>query len=467
VDTYVGLDLGTSGLKAAVLDENGATRATAEASFGVSSPQPGWAETDPQAWVAAAGTVMEELGPHLGGVRALGIAGQMHGAVVCDGSSTALRPAILWPDRRAKSQVELWRRLPEETRARLANPIVPGMTGPIVRWLLDHEPSIMEEAATVLLPKDYLRVALGGSPRTDRSDASATLLWDVPADTWSLSTLDAVGLPQRLLPAAGLSAAPDGTVTWPGPLRGVPMVVGCADTAAALLASSLAPGEVQVNLGTGIQVLRPVGEPWARADPAVHLYAAATHGWYAMAAVQNGGLALDWVRHLFGLEWTTLFEIAGTSSADGVSFLPFLTGERGGVAPPSARGAWVGMTERTTRDNLVRAAVEGLAFCVRRGLELLDVSGAPVLLSGGGARTPVLRQLVADVLDAPARYEDLRSASAIGAARLGALGLGARIDAGPRATRATGGTCAPRPSAELTEAYQTWLYRLRVGSSVP
>jgi len=453
VDRYVGIDLGTSALKVAVVARDGSVLDGAAVSYPVYSPKPGWAEASPADWHAALGFALDAVGAAAAGARAVGIAGQMHGAVLCNAAGDALRPAVLWPDRRAVTQIEQWQRLPEEIRARLANPVVPGMTGPILRWLLENEPNLTTRASVVLLPKDCLRVAIGGTPVTDRSDASATLLWDLPADAWSMSTLDSVGIPTRLLPSVRESSAGDGQVTLAGVLNGVPLVVGCADTAAALLASRLRPGEVQINLGTGIQVLRTVAEPWAQADPPVHLYAAADEGWYAMVAVQNGGLALDWVRQLFTLTWPELFARADKSSAEGVAFLPFLTGERGGVAPPSARGAWVGMSERTTRDTLIRSAVEGVAFCVRRAVELLGAWGQPARLSGGGARSPVLRQLLADVLEMPLTYVEARSASAVGAAMLAARGVGERIEPAPPAADLV----EPRPSPALADAYRTWL----------
>jgi len=312
----------------------------------------------------------------------------------------------------------------------------------------------------VLLPKDYLRVALGGALVTDRSDASATLLWDVIEDGWSSATLEGTGLPSQLLPlVAGCSDVVGETLLLGEVWGGVPIVVGCADTPAAMLAVGH-PAEdiVQVNLGTGAQVLRTVDRPEARADPPVHLYADADGGWYAMAAVQNAGLALGWVRRLFGLDWPDLFAIFASTSpgAGGVSFLPFLTGERGGVAGPDSQGAWIGMSTGTSRDDLIRAAMEGMAFCVRRAVELLDAGGRPVRLTGGGGRDPGVQRLLAHVLGVPVRRAKVRSASATGAAMLAARGVGSRIDAAPR----FGPDVAPTPDEALDDAYRVWLTRL-------
>jgi len=463
-DRYLGIDLGTSGLKVAVVDPAGAIVAEAEAEYEVDSPRPGWAETDPRAWVDGLEAALAAVAPALRGGRvgAVGVAGQMHATVLCDAAGRAVRPAVLWPDRRADKEVALWRKLPEPVRARLANPLVPGMTGPVLRWLLDHEPALAARAEVVLLPKDHLRLRLAGPPVTDRSDASATLLWDVVSDAWSTETLEAIGLPERFLPrvVAGdeVVGETDALATWGAP-RGVPVVAGCADTPAAMLAAgALEADVVQVNLGTGAQVLRAANRAVPRVDPPVHLYADAAGGWYSMAAVQNAGLALEWVRQLFGVRWPDVFAIAATAppGAGGVSFLPFLTGERGGVAGPDSRGAWMGMTTRTSRDDLIRAAVEAMAFCVRRAVELLDAGGRPVRLTGGGGRDGGVQNLIADVLGVTVTRVEVRSASATGAAMLAARGVGGVVARAPR----VGVEVAPEPRSVLEDAYRIWLDRV-------
>jgi xylulokinase len=376
-------------------------------------------------------------------VRAVGLSGQMHGAVLVDAAGTALRPALLWPDQRATAEVLRWRALPAADRAGLANPLVPGMTGPLLAWLATHEPDVLQRADGVLLPKDALRAALlpGAEPRvTDRSDASATLLWDVRTDDWSPAAVAAGGISPDLLPAVRPGAEVAGHLT--GPLDGVPLTVGGADTALALLAAG-AIG-VQVNLGTGAQVLRPLQAPVPADDPPVHCYAGAAGGWYAMAALQNGGSAWQWVCGVLGLTWAELFELAESvpPGAGGVVFSPFLTGERGGVAGPGDRGSWSGLHPGTTRADLARAAVEGVAAAVAAGVGLLDGVDddvEPVLLTGGGARTAVVQQVMADALRRPVRHLRLRSASATGAAVLAGRGTG--VDIEPR--RQTGPVVEP------------------------
>ncbi len=434
-DVLLGADLGTSGLKLVALDGSGTVVAEAESGYPVDRPAPDRAEGDVVAWRRAFDEALAAVLPRLGGagVRAVGLSGQMHGAVLVDAAGTALRPAILWPDHRATAEVARWRELPMADRAGLANPLVPGMTGPLLAWMARHEPGVLERAAAVLLPKDALRAALlpGVDPRvTDRSDASATLLWDVRTDDWSPSAVTAAGIPPALLPVVRPGSDIAGLLA--GPLDGVPLIVGGADTALALLAAGTTG--VQVNLGTGAQVLRGIGRPVPADDPPVHCYADAVGGWYAMAALQNGGSAWEWVCGVLGLRWTELFAAAASvpAGAGGVVFAPFLTGERGGVAGPDDRGGWTGLHPGTTRADLARAAVEGVAAAVAAAAALLGGpdDGEPVVLTGGGARAAVVQQAIADALRRPVRHLPLRSASATGAAVLAGRGTG--LDVEPR-----------------------------------
>ena len=450
----LGADLGTSGLKLVALDESGSIVAEAEAPYEVQRPTPEAAETDVCTWRDALFAALAQVAPALSGVpvRALGFSGQMHGAVLVDDAGRALRPAVLWPDRRATTELGRWRELPEPDRAALANPLAPGMTGPMLAWLARHEPAKVDRAAAVLLPKDALRAALlpGTDPRiTDRSDASATLLWDVVGDRWSEPAVAAAGVRHDLLPAVRESSEVVGTAVLP--MGETPVVVGGADTPLALLAAGTTTG-VQINLGTGAQLLRPGWMPRAALDPVVHGYADVETGWYAMAALQNAGSAWTWVSGILGLTSAELFEAAASSEAGarGVLFRPFLTGERGGVAGPDDRGGWSGLSADTTRADLARSAVEGVVFAISAAFELLDVpdDGQPVVLTGGGARSPLVVQTLADVLRRPVRMLPLRSASAIGAALLAARGAG--LDVEPRV--GSGPLAEPRDAPELLRA---------------
>jgi xylulokinase len=453
-DVLLGADLGTSGLKLVALDEQGTTVAEAERGYEPDRPHPAWAETDVALWRAALEETLAAVGPALRGrrVRALGLSGQMHGAVLVDDRGAALRPAMLWPDGRAVGELARWRELGAPDRAALANPLVPGMTGPMLAWLARHEPAVLARAAGVLLPKDALRAALvpDAPPGvTDRSDASATLLWDVPGDRWSPAAVAAAGIAPQLLPEVRPGVEVVGTTP-----DDVPVVVGGADTPLALLAAGSGAG-LHVNVGTGVQVLRPGATPRPVDAPVVHCYADVEDGWYAMAALQNGGSAWAWVCGVLGLSWGELFDAAAAvpAGAGGVGFRPFLTGERGGVAGPAERGGWSGLQPGTTRADLARAAVEGVVFAVGAACDLLaGPADGPVVLTGGGARSGVVQQLVADVLRRPVRHERLRSASAVGAAVL--AGRGVAIDVVPR--RETGPLIDPRPGPELQAAVERW-----------
>jgi xylulokinase len=457
VTVVVGADLGTSGLKLAALDLAGAVVAESEAGYPVDRPEPGWAQTDVAVWRRALDDALAALAGQLGDrpVAALGLGGQMHGAVLVDAAGAALAPALLWPDRRAAAELERWRELPGPDRAALANPLAAGMTGPLLAWLAAHRPELVARASTVLLPKDAVRATLvpgAAVAVTDRSDASATLLWDVPGDRWSMAAADAAGIDPGLLP----SVLPGDAVVGTAELLGgpVPVVVGGADTPLALLAVGTRSG-VQVNLGSGAQLIRPGVRPAPAADPVVHCFADAEDGWYAMAALQNAGTAWSWVTDVLGLDWAAFAGSLTTSApgAGGVVFSPFLTGERGGVAGPAARGGWTGVSADTTRADLARAALEGVACAVAAALELLGpAAGGPVVLTGGGAREPGVQQLLADVLDRPVQHVQIRSASAAGAAVLAARGVG--LEVVPQ--RAADPVVDPRRPGEAAAVRDRW-----------
>jgi xylulokinase len=456
-DVLLGADLGTSGLKLVALDPAGAVVAETERAYTYDRPGPGWAEIDVRIWRAAFDDALAAIVPELAGARigALGISGQMHGAVLVDEAGAPLRPALLWPDQRAGGELARWRELGHDDRAALANPLVPGMTGPLVAWLARHEPEVVGRASAVLLPKDALRAMLlpGVGPAvTDRSDASATLLWDVVSDRWSEAAVGAAGIAPELLPAVRPSAEVAGTARLP--VGEVPVVVGGADTPLALLAAGAGAG-AQVNLGTGAQLLRPGHEPRPSVDPVVHTYADTAGGWYAMAALQNGGSAWEWACGVLGLSWPEFIDAAASvpAGAGGVVFRPFLTGERGTVAGPDDRGSWTGLGAATTRADLARAALEGVAFAVRAAFDLLDgTDSEPVLLTGGATRSAVVAQLMADALGRPVRPLGLRSASAVGAAVL--AGRGAGLDVDPQ--RGAGAVVEPRPDPGLADAVARW-----------
>ena len=437
----LGLDLGTSSVKALLLDEGGAVFGEGSASYAVRAPRPGWAESAPENWWAA---VLEATDAAVGRrgteVTALGLSGQMHGVVLADGLGFPLRPAVLWADARSGAQLAAYRRLDEDLGRRLANPLAVGMVGPSLLWLRDQEPDAYASARWALQPKDWLRMRMTGEAATEPSDASATLLYDLLADDWSYAAAEDLGLRAELLapllPSAGVAGTLEGEAAGNLGLReGLPVAAGAADTAAAMLGTGLLrPGPVQLTVGTGGQVVTPKEEP----DPhgRTHLYRAAVPGlWYSMAAVQNAGLALEWVRRVLGASWNDVYEeaFAVPPGSGGVTFLPYLSGERTPRFDPGARGAWTGLGLDHTRGHLLRAALEGVAFALREALEALEDQGtlAPELrLAGGGTRGgsgEPWRQLLADVLGRPLWLlpDEISSvASARGAAFLAGLASG-------------------------------------------
>lgn len=453
-DLFLGIDLGTSGLKVAAVVSDGVVVAEAEAPYAVQRPAPGQAEIAPQEWENALNSALAQLGELR--FDAVGIAGQMHGLVLVDADGQPCRPAMLWPDRRAQGELAAWRDLDPAQRLRLANPITAGMAGPMLSWVQHNEPLMLRGARAALQPKDYVRSRLGGPVVAERSDASATLLWDVPADGWAFDIVEALGLPGELLPGVVASSH----VVGQARLKGEPaLVAGAGDTPAALLGTGgLGAGEVQINLGTGAQILIGVDSPRPVADPVTHLYADAGAAWYGMAALQNAGLALNKVREWLGMRWPAFFTLAGSApvGAGGVSVVPFLAGERGGVASPSSRGAWLGLTDATTSAHLARAAIEGMLFTVREGLELLCDTPRVVRVSGGGVREEFVAQMLADVLGTVIHVVPERSASALGAAMLAAQGVGR--------TLAVAGiepvVFEPVDGPELQAAYRLWSDRL-------
>jgi xylulokinase len=466
--TYLGIDLGTSGLKLTLVGDDGSVVAEAEETYALKATRPGYAEIDPFDWSRALDRCVDRLlqtpgGGHTGVLAAVGFSGQMHGVVLTSEDGKPLRPALLWPDQRAASVMDGWRDLAPEVRGGLSNPLVPGMAGPLLTWLRDHEPAVLRDAL-VASPKDWLRRQLTpGDAAGDRSDASATLLWDVVADDWSTRAVELAGVTRSQLPDLVPSDAVVGTTGLLGASE-IPVVTGAADTAAALvgLAASglLRDGGVVVNAGTGIQLLRTGARPEPRVDPMTHLYADASGGWYEMLAIQNGGLALDWAQATMGASWWEAVTLASAAApgSSGATFLPFLTGERGGIAPLTASAGWRSATTATGRAELLRAAFEAYAFTVRRGLEILDAPAGAVLLTGGGGREPFVRQLLADVLNRPVACVALRSVSGVGAAVLAARGVG--VDLKVPASVATVEPDSAAGRGALDAAYARWLEAL-------
>lgn len=445
----LGIDVGTGSTKAGLVDQRGGLVAVARAAHEVRQRRPGWSETEPGEWLASAtDAVAEVLADRDVRVEAVGLSGQMHGVVVCDGDGQPLRPAVLWSDRRAQDQLEALReRLGADLLSRLGNPLVAGMAGPSVAALAASEPEILARTRSLLQPKDWLRLQLTGVVATDPTDASATLLWDTADDGWSTEACEAFDVRPDWLPNIRPSHAGAGEVTPEAAARfgiptGTPVAVGAADTAAALLGAGLATGETQVSTGTGGQIARLLDRPVADERQRTHLYRAASPGrWYAMAAIQNAGIAVDWALEVLesDLEAAAAAVAASPPGARGVVFVPYLTGERTPHMDADRRGGWTNLHPGATRDDLVRAVFEGVAYALRDGLDALCDLGHDIdeaLLAGGGSTADWWRRLLADVLGIPLTPHDATDASVRGAALLAWRTIDHEIEPGAAVTRA-------------------------------
>ena len=438
----LGIDLGTSSVKVVLADGHGHPLAQVTRDYPVDRPHPGWAETDPDAWWSAIRSgVAEVLTAAPGAVPSgIGLSGQMHGVVLADASAVAVRPAVLWADARAADELSLYRALPADVLARQANPLFPGMFGPELAWLTRHEGETVAAARWALSPKDWVRARLTGAIAGEPSDASATLLFDVLTGDWDDDVVAALGIRRDLLPdllpSAGTIAGHllPGVAADLGLSAGTPVAAGAGDSAAAALGSGLfRTGDVQLTIGTGVQIVTPVPAPSAQSlpgpSPVTHLYRAATRdGWYAMAAGLTGGQTLDWVRRMLAVDWVELYAAADHQPRpDDPIFVPHLVGERTPHLDSSLRGSWTGLAAHHTRRDLMYSALEGVAFAVAESLDALsgnDSGHRDLRLAGGGTVSAAWRSLLADVLRARLHAVDVPGASARGAALLGAQAAG-------------------------------------------
>ena len=436
----LGLDLGTSSAKAVVIDTAGQVLAQASAGYAVTSTMAGYAESDPAQWWTAVTACAREAvtaAGHAAGARpsAIGLSGQMHGLVMTSADGAALRPALLWADSRATGSLRAYRRLGSQALARLANPLAPGMTGPMLMWIAEHEPRIYQATRWALPPKDWIRARLTGEFHAEPSDASATLLYDLMGDRWDLEVVSALGLnPGLLAPLLPSAGAPAGHLTAEagtelGLPAGIPVAAGAGDTAAAALGSGIAGhGDIQLTVGTGAQVIRPLVAPVSRADAGVNLYRSATpDGWYHMGATISAGISLNWVREIMNATWEELYaSVARPGQARDPIFVPHLSGERTPYSDPALRGSWTSLSLADDRTSLLRSALEGTAFAIRDALDALlgEHRPARLRLAGGGTLAAGWRQLLADVLGLPLYAVDVPAASGRGAALLGAIAAG-------------------------------------------
>jgi xylulokinase len=438
----LGLDVGTTGLKGLLVDADGRIVAEATASYAPDAPHPGWSQQDATVWAAASDDVCRRLAPH-GAPAAIGLSGQMHGSVFLDAEGVPVAPAILWNDQRTAAECD---EIIARTAGRIVewtlNPPRTAFTASKILWLRNHDADAWRRTATVLLPKDLVRFHLTGERISDVTDASGTNLLDVRARRWSHETLDALDLPASCLPALVESPEPAGRLSARaaaaiGLPAGIPFVGGAADQPAAAIGNGVVePGTVSITLGTSGVVYAQI--PGVIVDPsgAFHTFCHSVPGtWQVMAGVLSAAGSLQWWRETGGAADADAAEAAGASGfgaiveaaravppgSGGLVFLPYRTGERSPHNAPEARGAFIGLTRRTTRAHMARAVMEGVAFALRDLVELLATLDLPIReirVAGGGVRGGLWLAILASVLNRPVVPATTPDASAYGAAML-------------------------------------------------
>ena len=411
----IGLDVGTTGVKAIAISETGEVLARHEEEYPLSIPQPGWAEQDPEDWWAASQRALGAVST--GSENHLGLTGQMHGLVLLDSADRVLRPAILWNDQRTGDEcAEIEERVGFERLVALTgNRALPGFTAPKLVWVRKHEPEIWAQAAHVLLPKDYVRMRLTGEHVIDAAEASGTLLFDVAGRRWSDEVCDALEVPAEWLPEARESTA----------------IGGAGDQqAGALGVGVVGPGPLSVVLGTSGVVFAALDGYRADPEARVHVFChAVPDTWEAMGVMLSAAGSLRWLRDVVGGDYETLVGEAAAwpAGTEGLTFLPYLQGERTPHADPSARAMFEGLSLRHDRGALVRSVLEGVAFGLRDSFELLRDLGVEATVgraSGGGARSELWLEIVASVLGIPIERTAVEEGAAYGAALLGGVSSG-------------------------------------------
>jgi xylulokinase len=471
VGLVLGLDVSTTATKAILVDGDGVVRGIGQSAYGLSTPRPLWSEQDPGDWwtgaVAAIRTVLDETHARAEEVEGIGLTGQMHGAVLLDAADAVLRPAILWNDQRTAAECDAIReavgaqRLIEVT----GNDALTGFTAPKLLWVREHEPEVWSRIAHVLLPKDYVRLRLTGEHAIDKADAAGTLLLDLAARDWSPVVLEALGVPASWLPRTFEGPEVTGRLTdtaaaATGLRAGTPVVAGGGDQAAnGVGVGAVAPGTTALSLGTSGVIFastdRPLFDPGGRVHAFCH---AVPKRWHMMSVMLSAAGSLRWFRDAVapGIGYDAL--LAGVDAvpagSDGLWFLPYLSGERSPHPDPLARGAFVGLTLGHDRRHLARAVLEGVAYGLRDGLDLMRGAGVPaptqIRISGGGTASPLWRQILADVLGTELAAVSTTEGAAYGAAVLAAVASGwfASVDEATTQLVTVTPATAPGPDAE-------------------
>jgi xylulokinase len=472
---YLGIDIGTGGSRALLMDVKGRIKA------GYTAPheemrmeRPSWAEQRPENWWDAAQAairgVIAQAGVSGGEIKGIGLSGQMHGMVILDESGEVIRPALIWCDQRSQAQVDWINQTvgAENVLAFTANPALTGFTLPKLLWVRDNEPRNFERVRKLLLPKDYVRYRLTGEFASDVADASGTALFDVVGRRWSDRMIERVKLDRSILPEVFESSEVTGQIgaaaaKATGLAAGTPVVAGAGDQAASAVGNGIVePGLVSCTIGTSGVVFAHTEKAAYDERGRVHTFCHAVKGkWHVMGVTQGAGLSLQWLRNNIapGTDYDVLTaEAAGApSGCHGLFWLPYLMGERTPHLDASARGGWIGLTAKHTRADLVRSVLEGVSYSQKDCLEIIEQLGTAaesVRLSGGGARSGLWRQMLADVFARKVAVVETQEGSAYGAALLAAVGTGAYSNVG-EACRAT----IRETETLLPRAHESAIYR--------
>ena len=439
----LGIDVGTSGIKSVLIETSGTILDTALAEYSIDTPNPGWAEQDPQVWwqatVKTIRRVLANSGIDRRDIAGIGFSGQMHGTVFLGRSNRVIRPAIIWADQRSARQCqEISAEIGRDHLAELtANPIAPGFMAASLLWIKGHEPETFAALHKVMLPKDYIRFRLCGEIATEASDAAGTLLFDVAHRCWSRELIERLEIPAALMPGVYGSSDIIGRVQPTAAAdtvlaAGTPVIAGGADQPVAALGNGvIKEGLVLATIGTGGQLFTSIHHP--RYDPQLRTHTfchVLPDQYYIMGAMLCAGLSLKWFRDNIG--FAPYEQLAAEAEqtpvgAEGLLFLPYLVGERTPHMDPCARGGFLGLTLRHRRGHLVRAILEGVAFALRDSLEIfkeLGIRSDRIIASGGGAKSLLWRQIQADIFGNDVVTANIQEQAGVGAAMLAGIGIG-------------------------------------------
>jgi xylulokinase len=462
---FLGIDIGTSGVKAVVLDDHGVVVGQGTAALSVQRPQPLWSEQDPDAWWHATTAAVQAIDPAVRrSVRGIGLAGQMHGATLLGADDTPLRPAILWNDGRSHAECAELEAAVSDLHAIAGNLAMPGFTAPKLQWVRHHEPAIFDRIATVLLPKDYVRLKMTGDKASDLSDSAGTLWLDVAGRRWSETLLAATGLSEAQMPQLVEGSEVTGHLLpaiaslWG--MAEVPVAGGGGDNAAgAAGVGAVRDGDALLSLGTSGVIFVATDQFRPNVAGAVHAFCHCLPDmWHQMAVHLSAAACIDWVARLTGAAGAAdLFaraERAGAASGPEI-FLPYLSGERTPHNDAQVRGAFLQLDNDTNPERLAQAVLEGVGFALADGVRVLREAGTTIdrlSVIGGGARSRYWGETLAATMDVTLVYlQGGEVGPALGAARLAQLA----VDGGTAAD-----VCQPPPVAHIIEPDPALVERL-------